>query len=152
MFHGIKATTCDTGWIVLSYFWSLLKQASFLGSCASSENWLRLELNYHKSVKRIVDFLSSSSDNFVWTLKQNSLASTNICIIVKTVHKEKSDLKVLNIIRYTGFPRYSRGLRSQDIPRITKPRITRDHFAGIFQCFLWQFSLKSANNQGKSHG
>jgi hypothetical protein len=55
----------------------------FLGSWASSENWLSLELNYHKSVKHIVDFLSSSSENFVWILKLISLASTNICIIVK---------------------------------------------------------------------
>jgi len=51
----------------------------------------------------------------------------------------------------TGFPCYSRGLRSQNIPLITNLWIKReDCIQTFFYAFLRQLNSKSANNQGKS--
>ncbi len=52
----------------------------------------------------------------------------------------------------TGGPRYSRGLRSGNIPRIPKPRITREHCYGPKVVNLHQFILKYTDNRGKTRG
>jgi len=52
----------------------------------------------------------------------------------------------------TGGPRYSRGLRSQKVPRVPKQQITREHCMGKKSCFLRQNGQKSADNKGKFRG
>jgi len=69
---------------------------------------------------------------------------------MQLLHKITS--KKSSLIYYTGGPSYSRWLRSQKVPRVPKPRITREHCMGKKSCFLRQNGQKSADNKGKFCG
>ncbi len=77
----------------------------------------------------------------------------NFNLLIKFYKKLLKMDSVCKLYFYTtGDPRYLKGLRSQKVPQIPKPRITREHCMGKKSRFQRQYGKKSADNQGIFRG
>jgi len=82
---------------------------------------------------------SSKLSYFLFHLQLNisSEVRVQMHVLLQTLNWTRNELKTTGqdsttLYIYTGGPRYSRGLRSRNIPRIPKPQITMDNCISSF--------------------